>query len=90
MDRVPKRRTFVLSPVDGEGPELRLTVESTDMALLIRPEGYGDHVSDDGHGFPILVENRGGVPFVVLWDDINREDASHVLSMKGAEERSRR
>lgn len=58
--------------------------------LLIKVDGYGDAVSADGSGFPILIEYHEGKLQVVLWADINKEDTTHVIDMEGARENKRK
>ena len=70
---------------------LLISGEEGKRGMLIRMEGYGDiasrnHMSQVGHGVPILVESRHGVPFLVVWADINREDPTHTISLAGAAE----
>ena len=57
--------------------------------IAVRFLGYGDHNSVDGEGTPILIENQGGVPKVVLWSDINEEDPTHRISLECAAESRR-
>lgn len=86
METPTKKRVFVLKSVDGTGDDLEVTVEGNGLALCIKPKGFGDNGSEAGHGCPLLVENRGGVSFVCVWDDINREDSSHIISLEKAAE----
>jgi hypothetical protein len=88
METPIKIETFVLKSVDGAGKDLSIevTAGADGYALLIRPKGFGDNGSMPGFGTPLMVENRGGVPFVCVWDDINREDTSHVISLEKAAE----
>lgn len=58
--------------------------------LLIRPEGYGDLVSDDGKGYPVALEMVDGKLRLVIWGDINNEDPTHVIDLEGAREDARR
>ena len=88
METPIKIETFVLKSVEGDGKDLVLevTAGADGYALLIRPKGFGDNGSMTGFGTPLMVENRGGIPFVCVWDDINREDTSHVISLEHAAE----
>jgi len=86
METPIKTLTLILTCVDGEGKDLEVVVESNGLALCIKPKGYGDRGSAEGQGCPLLVENRGGVPFVAVWNDINREDTSHIISLAKAAE----
>ena len=58
----------------------------SDIALTISIDGFGDCNSDNGKGTPILIEIRNGVPHVVVWGDINEEDATHIVSLANAAE----
>jgi len=44
----------------------------------------------DGQGSPVYIEFRHGIPTVIIWDDINNEEPSHVISLKDAAESTRR
>jgi hypothetical protein len=65
---------------------IRGTIKRADGVVLIRPDGCGDACSQDGSGFPVLVELYGGDLRVVVWSDINQEDPTHIISLKGAAE----
>lgn len=54
-------------------------------ALLIQFDGYGERNAEPYCAFPVLIENRGGVPHVVIWGDITQEDPTHVISLAGAD-----
>ena len=75
---------------DGEhtGP-IRVRITHNQDGIFIQPEGYGDHCSIDGAGIPVLFEYWGGEPRMVIWDDINQEDSSHIISLKNAAENLR-
>jgi len=66
-----------------------VNVEVTSSGISISVEGYGDSCSNDGSGFPILIEVCEGDLRVVLWDDINKHDPGHVISLAGAKESKR-
>jgi hypothetical protein len=68
--------------------ELEIEIESHGIA--IRPVGYGDCSSPNGQGSPVFIEFRNGVPTLVVWDDINREGPSHIISLGNAAEPNRR
>jgi len=70
--------------LDVHIPELE-----NDMILWIRPEGYGDHSSEDGNGFPIGIEVYEGRLRVLVWDDINAENP-RIIDMERARESNRR
>jgi hypothetical protein len=62
---------------------------TTPEGLALRPCGCGDHVSQDGHGWPILLVREGGKWVLRVWGDINQEDPTHTIDLAGAEERLR-
>lgn len=61
-------------------------VEIGSGAILIRPEGFGDCSSQDGHGWPIVVEYYQGSVRVHVWSDINNCDPTHSIVLDGAKE----
>lgn len=67
-----------------------MSVKQNGLALTVQFKGYGDCSSADGHGSPILIENRDGKPFLVVWGDINREEPTHVIDLSGAAENLRK
>jgi hypothetical protein len=71
----------------GEAKKVRVRV-NTD-GIFITPEGCGDYCSADGEGSPVLVEFAECVPRVVVWDDINVEDNSHIINLDKAAESNR-
>ena len=71
----------------GDKKNIRVRV-NTD-GIFVTPEGYGDYWSTDGEGSPVLVEFAEGVPRVVVWDDINVEDNSHIINLDKAAESNR-
>jgi len=87
-----KKMVFNLKEIDGGKvgrANLPVTVEGNELALVIKPEGFGDYYSSDGHGAPILIENRNGVPFLIVWANINQEDPTHVINLREASEKAR-
>ena len=51
---------------------------------------YGDYCSIPGEGIPVIIEIRDGIPYVVVWADINQEDPTHEISLEHAHEHLRR
>jgi len=82
-------RTFRLVDVMDEKGKLHVKVEGNGDVILIRPKGYGDNCSQNGHGTPILIELQNGVPTVYIWADINKEDFTHKITLKNAAEDKR-
>ena len=72
----------------SEYRDIELEIESHGIA--IRPAGYGDKLSLDGQGSPVFIEFRKGIPMLVVWDDINNEAPSHLISLEKAVESNRR
>jgi hypothetical protein len=85
-----EKRRFVLKDAEGKAPDLEVEVECDGLALWVRPVGYGNNAFQDGHGSPILLENRGGTPNLRVWSDINQEEATHRVNLEGASEKERR
>ena len=59
-------------------------------ALFLRPEGTGDFISQDGHGFPIMLQYYEKSIRLVVWSDINQEDPTHIIPLDGALESARK
>lgn len=70
------KKTFTLKGYYG--PNIDITVENRNNRLFIRPEGYGNHMSKDGHGWPVTLEFVDDVVRVVVWDDINKDDPEEI------------
>jgi hypothetical protein len=76
-----------LSDGADENPRsVDVVVDASNGWLCIQPEGYGDLCSKDGEGTPVLIELYEGELRVVVWDDINQEDHTHLISLEGARE----
>jgi len=61
----------------------------TDEGIYVRPDSTGDHVTDAGHGWPVLVETYNGKPQVIIWSDINQEEPTHIIDLSQALESNR-
>lgn len=86
----PLLKVTVLDAGDDDLVQYReIEVQIEDGGIAIRPVGYGDHTSLDGHGSPVFIEFRNGIPIVVIWDDINNEEPSHTISLKNVAESNR-
>ena len=70
----------------GQETDLGMSGEDGSFGIQIRVQGYGDISSKDGYGAPVLLENRHGTPYLVVWADINREDPTHTINLAGAAE----
>ena len=84
-----KLAKMILTDQGDKETNIPIQVHSRNGALLIKPEGYGDMCSDDNEGVPVLIEVYDGQLRVVIWDDINQEDTSHIISLEGTREESR-
>jgi hypothetical protein len=71
---------------DNKTLDAHIDTESAHGGILVGFKGYGDFCSENGAGWPVLIENRDGVPCVVIWSDINKEGPTHVISLEGAAE----
>lgn len=65
-------------------------ITKTDSGIFLTPEGYGDYCSKDGEGKPVLLEVFAGIPRIVMWSDINKEDYTHLVELNNAEEKLRK
>ncbi|MBL1179295.1 hypothetical protein [Pantanalinema sp. GBBB05] len=72
-----------LQDSEGSGLPLNVMIKATASGIDISFNGYST-ATENNPGTPIFIENRNGVPHVLLWDDINKEDPSHVISLEGA------
>lgn len=70
-------------------PPLNVKVHNEGSRILVQPEGYGDHCSQDGEGAPILIESIRGKLRIVAWADINKEDPTDTVGMEEARESNR-
>ena len=73
--------------IDGEKKKLRIKI--SDNFVLLQPDGYGDHCSKEGEGFPIAFEWCEGSPRLIVWGNINDEDHTHIVYMEDAKETKR-
>ena len=58
--------------------------------LLIRVEGYGDYCSNNGEGYPVVLELLEGKLRLAVWEDINQEDCTRTIDLEGAKESLRK
>ena len=83
------RATARVGDVAAMTEKRAIEVESEPHGVAIRPIGYGQKLAEDGFGSPVFIEIRDGVPFVIVWDDINDEEPSHMISLEKAAESKR-
>lgn len=79
-----------LRDVNGSSEYRDIELEIESRGIAIRPVGYGDKLSPDGQGSPVFIEFRNGIPMLVVWDDINSEEPSHLITLERAIESNRR
>ena len=88
-----KKQTFVLhelrEDVQPEGKTSVTIEQANKFDFCIRPHGYGDKTSADGHGYPVIMEYYNGKLRLLVWADINKEDPTHVIDLEGARESNR-
>ena len=76
-------------PSDGQRTvEIEVAEEHGGLALY--PAGYGLCGCADGTAGPILLELHEGRLRLIVWDDINLEEPSHIIDLEGAREDHRR
>lgn len=68
---------------------VEIEIEEGSNCLWIKPKGYGDHCSAEGHGIPICLEVYEGRLRVIVWPDINKEEPT-IIDMEGARETARK
>jgi hypothetical protein len=84
-------RSLVLRDAYNDGgKDLALRIQESELGILVNVAGYGEFNAVCGDAWPILIENQGGEPVVVVWSDIGREDPTHSISLEGAAEEKRR
>ena len=77
--------------IDHNGDRaIRVEVADEQRGLVIYPAGYGCFGCADGTAGPILLELYEGRLRLLVWDDINLEDPSHIIDLEDAREAQRR
>ncbi len=74
----------------GGDRTIRVEVAEEQCGLVIYPAGYGCFGCADGTAGPILLELYEGRLRLLVWDDINLEDPSHIIDLEDAREDHRR
>jgi len=69
--------------------DIEARVSFVNGMITINIDGYGDLTSNKGQGEPILIESFDDNVRVVLWGDINSEEATHIIKMDEAKESNR-
>ena len=70
--------------IDSTGKRYGVVVSINGGQLGIHIQGYGDKTSTDNTGEPIILDITDGKLNVFVWDDINKEQASHIVNMEDA------
>ncbi len=70
----------------GTDATVAATIEADTHGIAVRFEGYGDHGSAEGFGWPVLIELHDGELTIHVWADIGQEDPTHVISLENARE----
>lgn len=73
-----------MSSGNDEGSVNVIIQEVTPGWLGIRPTGYSVYDSQDGYGYPIILEVYDGEVRLIVWADINSENPTHTISLEGA------
>ena len=79
---------FTLYDPDS-GKEIKGSMACFDGGLLFSFEGYGDQCSLDGAGAPLFIDVHQDRLRLIVWSDINQEDATHFIDMEKARESNR-
>lgn len=69
-----------------ENAEHVVRVEHETQGVGIIVPGFGLNDTEPGAGPVVLLEIRNGVPFVVVWADITKEEPTHTISLLKASE----
>ncbi len=72
---------------DSEPIEIEVNILSEGGQVWIQPKGYGEKCVEDGHGYPIGIEVWQGKLRLLIFDDINSEEAKIIDLEKAKESR---
>ena len=75
---------------DGHDGEVSGTIEINQLGIFLKFDGYGNCNSEENDGEVIWIEFYEGELRVLVWGDINKEDATHRISLEGALESKRK
>jgi len=88
---MPVEVNIPLKPWDSKDREDPKTLQVKILNLPIdnRPvtgidlsfSGYGNVCPEAGI---VYIENRDGIPYIIIWGDANSEEPTHVISLEGA------
>jgi hypothetical protein len=88
---VTRKSEIEISLADYQGedsPHLKCKISIEPYGIAIAFEGYGEYTSEKG-GAIIFIEQIEGVPRMLIWDDINKEDSVQEIGFEGAREELR-
>ena len=80
---------FKLYDTEEERSSHLVRIDVIDDRVWIGAEGFGDHASTDGNGYPFCFDFQEGKPFLTVWGDINQEDPTHRIDLTNAMESKR-
>ena len=63
---------------DSKPTEIKVNVISESGQLWIQPEGYGEKCVIDGEGYPVGIEIWQGKLRLIIFDEINSEEAKTI------------
>ena len=75
---------------EGDTARIKVKLELTPNGIAIGFEGYGEKVMPKGLGKPIYVELYKGTPRIVVFGDINNEEATQIVSLEKTKETLRK
>lgn len=75
-------RIKLQDPAPDHDREVEVEIEVRADCILLKPAGYGDHGTEDGHGCPVILELWEGRLRLLAWPDINVEDPQ-VTDLEG-------
>ena len=74
---------------EGDTARIKVKLELTPNGIAIGFEGYGEKVMPEDLGKPVFIELYKGTPRVIVFGDINNEEATHIVSLDNTSERLR-
>lgn len=80
---------YIIQDQSEEEGSIKLKATDGTCGFLIAAEGYGEKCSDVNYSHPVLIELYEGELRVVIWNDINKEDPTHIISLEGAKDDKR-
>ena len=69
---------------DVDNAELNTTIRASNLGIVAAFEGFEECAG--GTSEVVLIENRNGVPHIVIWADRDQQDPTHIISLKDARE----